>query len=346
MKPGIAAPILRTVVGLFAVVGVGSCNNNEPVDPGANGLFAAVDLAISRLDFTRYKAAIAGLAQFGDRLQGTQRNRDALDWLEAQLLSYGYTNVARHPYTYQGSPRESIYATKIGSESPDRMYIVSAHMDGRGGGEAADDDASGCALILELARVLVSADMESRISVRFIFWNNEETGLNGSAAYVATRAALQGLEDPPGSGIYPEPTWLGMIQHDMMLFDHGLPPGASQIAGADVDIEYQEASDQSVASATLASRLLDANVRYATDYPAEVSNNMRNTDSHSFRHHVASVSLRENRRQSEIGAGANPHWHQATDLYATYSEADFRLGFNAAQTTLGAIGELAGLRVR
>jgi hypothetical protein len=29
-------------------------------------------------------------------------------------------------------------------------------------------------------------------------------------------------------------------------------------------------------------------------------------------------------------------------VYATYSDADFRLGLNAAQTTLGAIGRLAG----
>jgi hypothetical protein len=44
----------------------------------------------------------------------------------------------------------------------------------------------------------------------------------------------------------------------------------------------------------------------------------------------------------QIGNGWDPHWHQATDVYATFSEADFRLGLNAAQTTLGAIGRLAG----
>jgi len=38
----------------------------------------------------------------------------------------------------------------------------------------------------------------------------------------------------------------------------------------------------------------------------------------------------------------DPQWHQPTDVYATYSDADFRLGLNAAQTTLGAIALLAG----
>jgi len=45
------------------------------------------------------------------------------------------------------------------------------------------------------------------------------------------------------------------------------------------------------------------------------------------------------------GAGWNPHWHQPTDLYATFSDKDFRLGLNAVQTTLGAIAQLAGASI-
>ena len=60
---------------------------------------------------------------------------------------------------------------------------------------------------------------------------------------------------------------------------------------------------------------------------------------------VPAVSLRENRRLYETGNGANPHWHQTTDLFETFSDADFTLGLNAAQTTLGAIAKLAGIRI-
>jgi hypothetical protein len=60
---------------------------------------------------------------------------------------------------------------------------------------------------------------------------------------------------------------------------------------------------------------------------------------------VPSISLRDNERGVQIGAGWNPHWHQATDVYATYHDEDFRLGLNAAQTTLGAIGRLVGTTV-
>jgi hypothetical protein len=57
---------------------------------------------------------------------------------------------------------------------------------------------------------------------------------------------------------------------------------------------------------------------------------------------VPAISVRENQRGREIGAGWDPHWHQPTDVYTTFTERDFRLGLNDAQTTLGAIGRLSG----
>ena len=72
---------------------------------------------------------------------------------------------------------------------------------------------------------------------------------------------------------------------------------------------------------------------------------MRSTDSWPFRHYTAAVSIRENQRVAEIGQGSNPHWHQPTDLYSTYSDLDFRLGFNALQMTLGTVAQLAGASI-
>ena len=69
---------------------------------------------------------------------------------------------------------------------------------------------------------------------------------------------------------------------------------------------------------------------------------MTNTDSTSFQDVTPTVSLRENERGPQIGNGWDPQWHQPTDLYATYTDSDFRLGLNAAQTTLAAVAQLAG----
>ena len=368
-----------------------------PADP--------IQLLMARLDLGKYKATIKGLTQFGDRRQGTDRNRAAVTWIESQLRSYGCAEVSRLKYNYfptdaqrpsgpsvarspdisvggaryrgvrahtgvnedpklqpdeklralnsepsQGGAREEVYCTKIGATHPDEMYIIGAHMDGHGWGEAANDDGSGTALVMELARIMSAPDVKTERSIRFALWNNEETGLNGAWAYVTQRAALQGKEDPAGSGRYPEPKWLGMVQHDMMLFDHGMPRAdgstpQEQRPEADVNIEFQSLAKAADGAQKLAWAFYAANEAYATDYPAAVGPHMTNTDSTPFMDLVPAISLRENERGREIGAGWDPQWHQPTDVYATYSDADFRLGLNAAQTTLGAIGRLSGATV-
>jgi hypothetical protein len=363
-----------------------------------------IEKMVQRLELERYKATIKGLTQFGDRRQGTDRNRAALDWIEAQLKSYGCTNTERVTFDYQppaagggrgrgpqdpkmgpggarrrgnrqpesvnndpmkqpdeklralnsqpSTPgeRQEVYCTKIGTTHPDEMYIVAAHMDGIGWGEAANDDGSGTALVMELARIFSSPDVTTERSIRFALWNNEETGLSGARAYVAQRKDLQGKESPAGSGKYPEPKWLGMIQHDMMMFDHGMPKkdgsmSKEQRPEADVNIEYQITSKLADPAMQLARKVQFANEKYATDYPANIGAHMTNTDSTPFMDITPSLSLREAERGSQIGNGWDPHHHQPTDVYATFNDDDFRLGLNAAQTTLGAIAELAGAKL-
>jgi hypothetical protein len=398
--------LLAAAMATAALTAVSARQQPPPQAAVPEGPEDPIRTLVGRLDLARYKATIKGLTQFGDRRQGTDRNRAAIDWIEAQLKSYGCTNTERLKYVYEPAPRgtgsgrqggrgagrgrgalplrgfrgptgvnndpekqpdpklrelnaqpstpgprEQVYCTKIGTTRPDEMYILGAHMDGLGYGEAANDDGSGTALVMELARVLHSPGVETERSIRFILWNNEESGLNGSRAYVEQRRGLQGKEDPPGSGRYPEPKWLGMVQHDMMMFDHGMPRADGTLSPeqrpeADVNIEFAGSSKLAAESQTLAWAFRVANERYATDYPATVGNRMQSTDSVPFQDDVAAISLRENERGAHIGFGWNPHWHQPTDLFSTYSDKDFRLGLNAAQTTLAAIAQLAGATVK
>ena len=243
--------------------------------------------------------------------------------------------------------RQEVYCTKIGTIYPNEMYIVSAHMDGHGVNEAVNDDGSGTALVMELARIFNGTDVQTERSIRFALWNNEETGLNGSSAYVQQRQHLQGIENPVGSGLYPEPRWLGLIQHDMMLWDHGAPRADGTVSPhqrpeADVNIEFQSASDLAQQSMQLAFIFKAAADTYNTDYPATVGPHMTNTDSTPFMNLVPSISLRENERGAQTGAGWNPTWHTPLDVWTTFSDDDFRLGLNAAQTTLGAVAGLSG----
>src|SRR5580693_10181134 len=59
-----------------------------------------VAVLVARLDLESYKATIKALTQFGDRRQGTDRNRAAVNWIEARLRSYGCLNTARIKYDY------------------------------------------------------------------------------------------------------------------------------------------------------------------------------------------------------------------------------------------------------
>src|SRR5881396_2591212 len=64
-----------------------------------------VKLLVDRLELEKYKATIKGLTQFGDRREGTERNRRAIDWIEQQLKSYGCINTERLTYSYQPEAR-------------------------------------------------------------------------------------------------------------------------------------------------------------------------------------------------------------------------------------------------
>ena len=88
-------------------------------------------------------------------------------------------NTEPAPPNTTPTQREEVYCTKVGATHPEEMYILGAHMDGHGWGEAANDDGSGTALVMELARIFSSPDVVTDRSIRFALWNNEETGLNG-----------------------------------------------------------------------------------------------------------------------------------------------------------------------
>lgn len=402
------AVILSVLFVAGATSGISSAQESD-TDP--------IRTLVSRLNLESYKSTLKGLTQFGDRRQGTTRNRNAVDWIEQQLIAAGCDNVERLTYTYappapraprapvkqpgdlttptggaigrngsgpggasvygyrvptgvnrdleaqsderirmlnaeepENGEREEVYCTKIGNSRPDVMYIIGAHMDGHGVNEAVNDDGSGTALVIELARIFNAADVVTERSIRFALWNNEETGLNGSTAYVEQRQHLQGIENPAGSGKYPEPKWLGMIQHDMMLWDHGAPRADGSVSRdqrpeADVNIEFQSTSELVDESMRLAFVFKAAADAYNTDYPATVGPHMTNTDSTPFMNIVPSISMRENERGTHTGAGWNPTWHTPLDVWTTFTDKDFRLGLNAAQTTLSAVAGLVEVTI-
>src|SRR5712692_5620648 len=88
---------IGAICGLIAVPCPPAFGQGIPADD-------PVRVLVGRLDLERYKATIKGLTEFGDRRQGTDRNRAAIDWIEARLKTYGCTNTERIRYDYQPPP--------------------------------------------------------------------------------------------------------------------------------------------------------------------------------------------------------------------------------------------------
>jgi len=150
-------------------------------------------LAAPRFDASRTMTHVRAIAGYGQRRAGGSGERLALDYVATQLRSYGYavgTQTVRIP---SGTSR-NIMAEKRGTSS--EVIVIGAHADTKAPSPGANDNASGLATMLELARVL--KDAPTAPTVRFIAFGAEEiAGVTaddhhfGSRGYVGALGAAQ-----------------------------------------------------------------------------------------------------------------------------------------------------------
>jgi Zn-dependent M28 family amino/carboxypeptidase len=95
----------------------------------------------------------------------------AAEFITQSFQAGGYT-VTFQPYEVKGQTYRNIIAERRGTEEPDRVLIVGAHYDTVEGTPGADDNASGVAVLLELARL--HAETRFRKTVRFVAFTLEE----------------------------------------------------------------------------------------------------------------------------------------------------------------------------
>lgn len=95
----------------------------------------------------------------------------AADFISHRLDSLGY-QVTAQPYQVGELTVRNIIAERQGTEQPDRVIVVGAHYDSVAGSPGADDNASGVATLLELARVYAKTNF--RKTVRFVAFTLEE----------------------------------------------------------------------------------------------------------------------------------------------------------------------------
>jgi hypothetical protein len=187
----------------------------------------------------------------------------ATTWARQTLEGYAATSGGRmtvelQSFVQPAGPRipapvtiTNVVATLHGTTVPNRIYVVSAHIDSRVSDvlnpdatePGADDDASGCALVLELARVM--APHPSEATIVFTLVAGEEQGVFGSgfqaAQFRAAGADIQGMfsNDIVGASTADDGT---RDTRTLRLFTEGVPTSetASQAAirravGGEVD---------------------------------------------------------------------------------------------------------------
>jgi hypothetical protein len=188
-------------------------------DDHPHGPSPALRSLLREIDVRRVERDIATLAGFGTRhtlSSQTDPNRGigaARDWIFDQLQGYaaasgGRMTVPKQSFVQPPGPRNpepvtvtNLVATLRGTqaESANRVYVVSGHYDSRCtdvlnftcDAPGADDDASGVAAVLELARVMAKRQFDATIV--FMAVAGEEQGLYGST-YFAQQAKAQGMD--------------------------------------------------------------------------------------------------------------------------------------------------------
>jgi len=92
-----------------------------------------------------------------------------------------------------------------GSDLKDEVVMLGGHLDSWHGGTGATDNAAGCAVAMEAARILQTLGLKPRRTIRVALWSGEEQGLLGSRAYVKEHfgeivTAPTPQPTPPGAG--------------------------------------------------------------------------------------------------------------------------------------------------
>jgi hypothetical protein len=212
---------------------------------------------LAEIDKNQLQATVQQLVSFGTRHTASSQTDPvrgigaATAWVFSQFQSYaatsgGHMTVQKQSFTQPVSSRipvptpiTNVIATLTGSVSPSQTYVVVAHLDSRAtdvldftsDAPGADDDASGVAVVLELARVMATRVPNSTII--FATVAGEEQGLYGSS-FMANQLAATGVDvegvfniDTVGSSTAQDGS---QDSKEIRLFTEGVPTAATPLA--------------------------------------------------------------------------------------------------------------------
>jgi carboxypeptidase Q len=204
-------------------------------------------------------------------------------------------NIVNHSYP-EGKTSYNTVAEIPGTDKKDEIIMLGGHLDSWHSATGATDNAIGCAVMMEAARILESLGVKPRRTIRVALWSGEEEGLLGSQAYVKQHFGT--FEDPK-----PE--------FDKLVAYFNVDSGTGRIRGANV---FGPSEDADILRQALAPF---ADLGVAGAIPSK-SRRLGGTDSTSF----SQAGL------PGIGLGQDPieyfgdTWHTNLDTYERIIEDD------------------------
>ncbi len=230
----------------------------------------------------------------------------AAAYLVAKLKALGLT-VMEDDYRSGG---KNIIATKEGKVNPENIYFYGGHYDAVAD-YCADDNASGCAAVLECARITSKHCFEN--TMIFAFWDEEERGLVGSSFYAKAAAGR-------GDNI------LGVLNNDMLAYD------------SDSDHVFDIHADTAAYNLRMKDTLLYVLDTLGLDLKPQllIPGTTRSDHASFWRNGYPAVFFGE----SFLGGDPNPHYHRSTDRIDKFNLEYFH---ELVKLGVGTMVQLAGI---
>jgi Zn-dependent M28 family amino/carboxypeptidase len=160
--------------------------------------------AVSEVNADTLEKYVLMLQNMQTRFCLADNHRDIAVKLKKKFISFGYSDTKLDSFyltfTYSGTPyntwQYNVIATLEGSDAADSVSIIGAHYDNKmSSGDlftyipGANDNASGIAAELEIARLMKKKSFIPKFTIKFVAFAAEETGLYGSYDYAQKAAA-------------------------------------------------------------------------------------------------------------------------------------------------------------
>jgi len=188
MSPRLIKAALAATAGL-ALAATPSSATAASLPEAPPATLAAPDISLTDVKAHLTQLQTIASNNGGNRAHGRPGYLASVQYIEGQLRAVGYT-VTRQTFTYNSLTGYNVIADWPGGD-PNQVLMTGAHLDSVAAGPGINDNGTGSAAILEVAKAVASSGFQPEKHLRFAWWGAEELGLRGSRFYVNSLTAAQ-----------------------------------------------------------------------------------------------------------------------------------------------------------